>query len=128
MGRLDDRRSPDVHHDMGHQQSCGRLCRRVGSHLSQMWSPQRPASTAQSRLAALPQPGPRSGVRQTGTTLSGTVGYRITGGVNMDRRRMLHTFKAAQEVGNYEDVPVLPADVDPQLYMSRNAVAQPFYL
>lgn len=41
---------------------------------------------------------------------------------------MLHTFKAAQEVGNYEDVPVLPADVDPQLYMSRNAVAQPFYL
>jgi len=41
---------------------------------------------------------------------------------------MLHTFKAAHEVGNYEDVPVLPAEVDPQLYMSRNAVAQPFYL
>jgi hypothetical protein len=46
----------------------------------------------------------------------------------MDRRRMLHTFKTALEVGNYEDVPVLPANVDPQLYMSRNTVAQPFYL
>jgi mannose-6-phosphate isomerase-like protein (cupin superfamily) len=41
---------------------------------------------------------------------------------------MLHTFKAAQEIGNYEDVPVLPAKVDPQLHMSRNAVAQPFHL
>jgi len=41
---------------------------------------------------------------------------------------MLHTFKAAQEVGNYEDVPVLPTQVDPQLYMSRNSVAQPFHL
>lgn len=46
----------------------------------------------------------------------------------MDRRRMLHAFKAAQEIGNYEEVPVLPAKVDPQLYMSRNAVPQPFYL
>lgn len=46
----------------------------------------------------------------------------------MDRRRMLHTFKTAPEVGNYEDVPVLPTSVDPQLYMSRNTVAQPFYL
>jgi 3-hydroxyanthranilate 3,4-dioxygenase len=41
---------------------------------------------------------------------------------------MLHTFKAALEMGNYEDVPVLPTSVDPQLYMSRNTVAQPFYL
>lgn len=46
----------------------------------------------------------------------------------MDRRRMLHTFKAAQEVGNYEEVPVLPINVDPQLYLSRNSVPQPFYL
>jgi mannose-6-phosphate isomerase-like protein (cupin superfamily) len=46
----------------------------------------------------------------------------------MDRRRMLHTFKTAQDIGNYEDVPVLPAKVDPQLYMSRNTVPQPFHL
>jgi 3-hydroxyanthranilate 3,4-dioxygenase len=41
---------------------------------------------------------------------------------------MLHTFQAASEVGNYEDVPVLLASVDPQLYMSRKTVAQPFHL
>jgi len=41
---------------------------------------------------------------------------------DMDRRRMLHAFKAAQEIGNYEEVPVLPAKVDPQLFMSRNSV------
>lgn len=46
----------------------------------------------------------------------------------MERRRMLHTFKTAREVGNYEEVPVLPAKVDPQLYLSRNSVPQPFYL
>lgn len=46
----------------------------------------------------------------------------------MDRRRMLHTFQAAREVGNYEDVPVLPTAVDPQLFMSRNTVPQPFHL
>lgn len=41
---------------------------------------------------------------------------------------MLHVFKAAQEVGNYAEVPVLPAKVDPQVFMSRNWVAQPFHL
>ena len=80
-------------------------------------------------LAALSQPGTCSESRETGTALSGTVGLRISGGVIMDRgAECCTTFKAAQEVGNYEDVPVRPADVDPQLYMSRNAVAQPFFL
>lgn len=46
----------------------------------------------------------------------------------MNRRRMLHAFKAAQQVGDYEDVPVLPASVDPQVLLSRNSVAQPFHL
>jgi mannose-6-phosphate isomerase-like protein (cupin superfamily) len=46
----------------------------------------------------------------------------------MDRRRMLHSFKAAAEIGDYEEVPVLPTNVDPQLFMSRNSVAQPFHL
>lgn len=46
----------------------------------------------------------------------------------MDRRRMLHAFKAAGEVGNYEDAPVLPENVDPQLHLSNNTELQPFYL
>lgn len=46
----------------------------------------------------------------------------------MKRRRMFSAFKAAQEVGNYTDVPELPATVDPQVCLSRNSVPQPFYL
>jgi hypothetical protein len=46
----------------------------------------------------------------------------------MERRRMLHAFKAAWSIGNYDDVPVLPAKIDPQLLLSRNSVAQPFHL
>lgn len=46
----------------------------------------------------------------------------------MDRRRMLHAIRTAAEIGNYEDVPVLPADTDPQLYLSRNWLPQPFHL
>ncbi|KRA24912.1 hypothetical protein ASD65_11090 [Microbacterium sp. Root61] len=41
---------------------------------------------------------------------------------------MLQTFEAAKEVGNYADVPVMPADVDPQITISRNWVTQPFYI
>lgn len=46
----------------------------------------------------------------------------------MERRRMLHAFKAARETDNYSDTPVLPAHVDPQVHLSRNTVAQPFHL
>lgn len=46
----------------------------------------------------------------------------------MKRRRMFPTFKAALDVGNYTDLPELPATVDPQVYLSRNSVPQPFYL
>lgn len=46
----------------------------------------------------------------------------------MNRRRMLHALKAAAEVGNYEDAAVLPADTDPQIYLSRNWLPQPFHL
>jgi 3-hydroxyanthranilate 3,4-dioxygenase len=41
---------------------------------------------------------------------------------------MLQAFKAATEVGNYDDVPVLPQQVDPQVHLSRNRVPQPFFL
>ncbi|MFF5147960.1 hypothetical protein ACFY6U_51050 [Streptomyces sp. NPDC013157] len=46
----------------------------------------------------------------------------------MNRRRMLHSLKVAAELGNYEDAAVLPADTDPQLYLSRNWLPQPFHL
>ena len=46
----------------------------------------------------------------------------------MARRRMLQTFEAAKDVGNYADVPVMPVDVDPQITISRNWERQPFFL
>lgn len=46
----------------------------------------------------------------------------------MKRRRMFQAFKAAHDVGNYADVPELPATVDPQVHLSRNSVPQPFHL
>jgi mannose-6-phosphate isomerase-like protein (cupin superfamily) len=44
----------------------------------------------------------------------------------MNRRRMLHVFKT--EFGEYEDAAVLPAETDPQIYLSRNTLPQPFHL
>ena len=41
---------------------------------------------------------------------------------------MLLTFKEAPERGNYDEYPVLPAEVDPQLHLSRNDRVQPFYM
>jgi 3-hydroxyanthranilate 3,4-dioxygenase len=46
----------------------------------------------------------------------------------IERKRTLDGIKAARDAGNYDEVPVLMADVDPQLYLSRNSVAQPFHL
>lgn len=46
----------------------------------------------------------------------------------MDRRRMLNAFKAAAELGPYDEFPVLPAGINPQLYLSRNNRPQPFFL
>ncbi|MFJ9889447.1 hypothetical protein ACIQRW_26795 [Streptomyces sp. NPDC091287] len=46
----------------------------------------------------------------------------------MNRRRMLHALKAAQETGDYEDAAVLHEAVDPQIYLSRNHLPQPFHL
>lgn len=41
---------------------------------------------------------------------------------------MFMTFKEAASAGSYDELPMLPAGVDPQLHLSRNDVAQPFYL
>ena len=46
----------------------------------------------------------------------------------MDRKRMLNGFKAAAEVGPYDEFPVLVGGIDPQVYLSRNDRPQPFYL
>jgi mannose-6-phosphate isomerase-like protein (cupin superfamily) len=46
----------------------------------------------------------------------------------MDRRRVIPAFKTAAEIGNYEDVALIPEDVDPQVELSRNSVTQPFYV
>src|SRR5215467_8669507 len=46
----------------------------------------------------------------------------------MDRKRMLNGFKAATEVGAYDEFPVLVPGIDPQVYLSRNDRPQPFYL
>jgi 3-hydroxyanthranilate 3,4-dioxygenase len=46
----------------------------------------------------------------------------------MDRKRMLNGFKAAADLGPYDEFPVLVAGIDPQVYMSRNDRPQPFYL
>lgn len=46
----------------------------------------------------------------------------------MPRRRMLDTFQTAETSGPYDEYPVLPDDVDPQLTLSRNDRPQPFFL
>lgn len=46
----------------------------------------------------------------------------------MARRRMLNGLKAAQDIGDYAELPVVPATVDPQVHLSRNTEAQPFWL
>ncbi len=46
-----------------------------------------------------------------------------------ERRKTLNVFKeAARTWGSYDDFPVAPAGIDPSPHLSRNRVAQPFYL
>ena len=44
------------------------------------------------------------------------------------RRQMFHTFKEAANAGRYDELPMLPVNIDPQLNLSRNDVDQPFWL
>jgi hypothetical protein len=46
----------------------------------------------------------------------------------MKRKRQVDVLAAAREAGPYDEVPLLPAEVDPQVYLSRNDRTQPFYL
>lgn len=46
-----------------------------------------------------------------------------------ERRKTLNVFReAALTWGSYDDFPVAPAGIDPSPHLSRNQVAQPFYL
>jgi len=44
------------------------------------------------------------------------------------RKKTFMTLKEADQCGPYDERPMLPEDVDPQLHLSRNDRAQPFYL
>ncbi|MBT7769578.1 MAG: hypothetical protein HN705_06300 [Rhodospirillales bacterium] len=46
----------------------------------------------------------------------------------MAREHMVSSFQAAAKSGNYDERPMLPADVDLQVHLSRNNRPQPFWL
>ena len=46
----------------------------------------------------------------------------------MAGKMMFMTFKEAEGAGPYDEYPMLAANVDPQLHLSRNDRAQPFHL
>lgn len=46
----------------------------------------------------------------------------------MKRKNRFDTFKEAAHRGPYDEFPMLELGIDPQLHLSRNAVAQPFFL
>ena len=46
----------------------------------------------------------------------------------MVRKRAFNIFQQAREAGPYDEYPVLPAEIDPQLHLSRNDRPQPFFL
>jgi 3-hydroxyanthranilate 3,4-dioxygenase len=47
----------------------------------------------------------------------------------MERKKMLHTLQEARGcLGSYDEFPTLPEGTDPMPHLSRNRVAQPFFL
>lgn len=48
--------------------------------------------------------------------------------VELVRKKMVQAFEAARDCGPYDELPVLVADRDPQLHLSRNDRPQPFHL
>ena len=49
-------------------------------------------------------------------------------GPGMKRKNRFDTFKEAAHRGPYDEFPMLELGIDPQLHLSRNAIAQPFFL
>lgn len=48
--------------------------------------------------------------------------------MEFERKKMIHAFEAARECAPYDELPVLVADRDPQMHLSRNDRPQPFHL
>jgi len=46
----------------------------------------------------------------------------------MPRKKTFQILREGRKVGPYDDAPMLPDDIQVQLHLSRNDVAQPFYL
>ena len=46
----------------------------------------------------------------------------------MTRKRSLYTFRECLQRHSFDEYPVLPPGIDPQLHLSRNSVPQPFFL
>ena len=46
----------------------------------------------------------------------------------MERRKAFNAFQMAGEFGPYDEIPMLPASIDPQIHLSRNDRPQPFFL
>src|SRR5262249_42791980 len=53
----------------------------------------------------------------------------VGGEMALERKKTLNVFKdAAGAFGSYDDYPVGPPGIDPMPHLSRNRIAQPFYL
>jgi hypothetical protein len=46
----------------------------------------------------------------------------------IERKRFLNVFPLIEQARSYDEQPIILAHIDPQLYLSRNSVAQPFFL
>jgi hypothetical protein len=47
---------------------------------------------------------------------------------NVERKRFLNAYPAAEDAHSYDERPLLLEHVDPQMFVSRNSVSQPFFL
>jgi 3-hydroxyanthranilate 3,4-dioxygenase len=46
----------------------------------------------------------------------------------MPRKKTFHVLRESRKVGAYDDIPMLPDDIQVQLHLSRNDRPQPFYM
>jgi hypothetical protein len=47
---------------------------------------------------------------------------------NVERKRFLNAYPAAEDAHSYDERPLLLEHIDPQMFVSRNSVPQPFFL
>lgn len=48
--------------------------------------------------------------------------------IALERDRFAHLLAQGAELGPYDEMPLIPAQIDPQLFLSRNDRLQPFFL